>query len=258
MTENQSSTKATTASLFIGDMEFDALRIIESGEYRMSQSQVLRAVGLPTSQLAKFRYDRPNKAQKLTEKGFTWVPVLVKYQANGQVRQAKTLSLSDVLIFWRFEDRNGNQKAEKLIDALGADSLRDRMDQVFGLDRMPVEVRREADSRILDIPNPWVRLYEPEFCQTVFSWFGAQFYWTWVYSFLTSEEQAKLNRLNPYNVITGDRAKRIHQYITPEARERLTKHVDQLTTVVLTSTCAQDFLARMARLQKSNQLELKI
>ena len=115
---------------------------------------------------------------------------------------------------------------------------------------------QERLSRILDIPNPWVRLYEPEFCQTVFSWFGAQFYWTWVYSFLTSEEQAKLNRLNPYNVITGDRAKRIHQYITPEARERLTKHVDQLTTVVLTSTCAQDFLTRMARLQGTNQLDL--
>ena len=113
-------------------------------------------------------------------------------------------------------------------------------------------------SRILDVPNPWVRLYEPEFCQTVFSWFGAQFYWIWLYNFLTPEEQAKLNRLNPYNVTTGDRARRIHQYISSEARERLTKHVDQLTTVATVSTSAQDFLTRMARLQKSNQLELKI
>ncbi|MBW4666509.1 MAG: hypothetical protein KME60_03435 [Cyanomargarita calcarea GSE-NOS-MK-12-04C] len=37
-------TAAEAVKLYIGNLEFDAIRIIETGEYRMSQSQMLRAV----------------------------------------------------------------------------------------------------------------------------------------------------------------------------------------------------------------------
>lgn len=67
---------------------------------------------------------------------------------------------------------------------------------------------------IEDCANPWVAFFDKDFCDRVFGWYGARFYWEFVYKVLTPEEAAKVNRLNP--PIAGVRAQRIHQYLTPD------------------------------------------
>jgi hypothetical protein len=93
-----------------------------------------------------------------------------------------------------------------------------------------------ALDRILDVPDPWKKMYEKEFCDRVFSWFGAQFYWDFCYQWMTTEERCKLNVLNP------DRKKRIHQFIEPETRDRLKPRVHELNALVGGSTSREDFL----------------
>jgi len=92
---------------------------------------------------------------------------------------------------------------------------------------------------IEDCANPWVAFFDKDFCDRVFGWYGAQFYWQFVYKVLTPEEAAKVNRLNP--PIAGVRAQRIHQYLTPEAKTRLTPYIGVLVGMVYGARCREDF-----------------
>ncbi len=92
---------------------------------------------------------------------------------------------------------------------------------------------------IEDCANPWVAFFDKDFCDRVFGWYGAQFYWQFVYKALTPEEAAKVNRLNP--PVAGVRTQRIHQYLTPEAKTRLTPYIGVLVGMVYGARCREDF-----------------
>jgi len=97
----------------------------------------------------------------------------------------------------------------------------------------------EHKSRITDLPCPWKRLYEKSFCDRVFGWFGADFYWKYAYCDLTAEEEAKVNRLNP--PVKGVRGHKIHQYLEPDTRSRLAPYLSVLAGMVDTAHSRKDF-----------------
>jgi hypothetical protein len=156
---NNDYIQAESVKLHIGDLEFDAIRLIETGEYRMSQSQVLSAVGLPRNWLTRLRSVTPDIAQKLISKGFDHITVRVSYSkvgSNGRKisTRAESLALSQVRILWRFADKYYNSElAEKLVDALSDDSLRDRFDQAYDKPRISKEDRQLLDLMILAHPE---------------------------------------------------------------------------------------------------------
>lgn len=78
---------------------------------------------------------------------------------------------------------------------------------------------KQQHTRILDVPDPWEALFEKKFCDRVFNWFGAGFYWTYAYCELTAEERCKIDRLNP--PVGGVRPIKIHQYLNKEERDRM-------------------------------------
>jgi len=115
--------------------------------------------------------------------------------------------------------------------------------------------QKQLPCRILDQPTPWEQLYEVEFCDRVFKWFGAQFYWEFAYCFLNPLEICRLNELNPPN--KGDRKYRIHQYLEPDTRKRLEPHVLQLIAICNASEDKQQFLTGYQRhFNKNSQLKL--
>jgi predicted transcriptional regulator len=125
------------------------------------------------------------------------------------------------------------------------------IDSLAGVD----PTQRRLPCRILDQPTPWEQLYEVEFCDRVFKWFGAQFYWEFAYCFLTPLEICRLNELNPPN--KGDRKYRIHQYLEPDTRKRLEPHVLQLIAICNASEDKQQFLTGYHRhFNKNSQLKL--
>ena len=123
---------AESAELFIGELCFDAIRITGTGEFRMSQSQALKAVDERVQWLSDVAKRQGGAYKNLTAKGFTWCRQKVKYHDGSQFRFADTLSLQDVRILWRHLDKAGNAKADILIDLLSEDDLKDRFEQVYG------------------------------------------------------------------------------------------------------------------------------
>ena len=99
--------------------------------------------------------------------------------------------------------------------------------------------------RIMDLPDPWQRFYDKDFCDRVFNWFGAAFYWTYIYSQFTPDEACKINRLNPPR--EGVRTHKIHQYINPEIKERLKPYIGKLTAVADGAPTREDFILGYAR-----------
>jgi len=94
--------------------------------------------------------------------------------------------------------------------------------------------------RIADCANPWKQLYEKEFCDRVFGWFGAAFYWKYAYCDLTPTEKAKIDSLNP--PVKGIRSFKIHQYLTPETRDRLVPYLIHLAGVVDGAASREHFI----------------
>jgi hypothetical protein len=100
-------------------------------------------------------------------------------------------------------------------------------------------------SRILDRPDPWQRFYDKDFCDRAFRWFGASFYWTYIYSQFTPEEACKINRLNP--PVNGIRPDKIHQYINKDIKARLTPYIRELVACLDGAPTRDDFEIGYAR-----------
>jgi hypothetical protein len=114
---------------------------------------------------------------------------------------------------------------------------------------------RQQVDRILDKPNPWVALYEKDFCTKVYTWYGPNFYWEFCYYFLSPIERCRLNELNP--VTNGERRQRIHQYLEQHTRDRLERYVWQLIAIVNVSDNKQQFIrAYQKAFGIGNQLKL--
>jgi hypothetical protein len=176
--------------------------------------------------------------------------------AGGLVK-VKLWTTASARKYWRYHDRNGNKLAGAIVDALVETSIDIIINDAFNREYKRGDAELLANNRILDCPNPWKRLYEKEFCDRVFSWYGAGFYWTFCYDFLTVEERCKLNKLNP--PVNGNRKYRIHQYLEPEAKARLEPQIDRLLTVVDCSRSKQQFSDNFQRtFGRTIQLEFEL
>lgn len=236
---NKDYIAAEAAKLYIGDIEFDAIRVIKTGEYRMAQTQVLEPINLPKNWILRLHSDRPNLLQALLNLGFSGYTLSVKIN-TGKVRSAKTLSLEDVTIFWEYQAfEHNNKDARVLLRALTQDSLRDRFSQVFNKPRATVEERRQSDNRILEKACAYDALYKKETCEKGFGWYGTHFYWRYFYFWMSLEEKATHERVNP--VKNGRRQYYIHQMIEQETRERLRDKAIELGTLIKMSRSRDDF-----------------
>jgi hypothetical protein len=227
-------TAAEAVKLYIGNIEFDAIRILATNEYRMAQEQALDPIEVEKGWFNRLGKKGGVGLKTLRSMDLDWlcesVPVYVKYKSKeGRIVQAASRSLSDVDGCWEYHADNGNRIAKRFCRALRQDSLRDRFDQAYGT-RQTVEQRRENDNRILDKACPWDLMYQEELREKGFSWYGSQFYWTYFYAWMDAEEKAKHERSNP--VINGRRKYKIHQWIEPTTRERLRDKARELGMLI--------------------------
>lgn len=148
----------------------------------------------------------------------------------------------------------GNKYAQDMTRALVGLSLHQLFSDAFGVNISKQDRQEFLKSRINEAPNPWNRLYEKDACEKAFSWFGANFYWVYCYHWMTDDERAKLNTVNP--PINGERKHKIHQYIEKETRERLTPKMQELCVLVDVCSSKSEFVTKYMRRYGQNQLEL--
>lgn len=116
-------TPAQAVELYIGNYRFDAIRIVETKEYRMSQNQILSTIGINRNWLITLPFKAPKVYQKLLGQGLNHVTLFAEYTVNGVETRAETISARDARIIWRYFNTKGNAQARRLIDALSEDSL---------------------------------------------------------------------------------------------------------------------------------------
>lgn len=109
---------AQAIELYIGNYRFDAIRIVETKVYRMSQNQILSIIGINRNWLIMLPFKSPRLHQKLRQQGLSHVTLAAEYTVNGVGTRAETISINDVRIIWRYFDTKGNLQAQSLIDAL--------------------------------------------------------------------------------------------------------------------------------------------
>ncbi len=76
-------TSAQAVELYIGSYRFDAIRILETEEYRMSQNQILSMISINCNWLITLPFKAPKVYQKLVGHGLNHVTLFAEYTANG-------------------------------------------------------------------------------------------------------------------------------------------------------------------------------
>jgi hypothetical protein len=117
--------------------------------------------------------------------------------------------------------------------------------------------QRDAIDNLVFSANPWEALYSQEMCDRVRSWyFPRNFFWTFCYNWMTSEEIKFLDECNP--VIEGrwQRKNRIFQHLSQATRDRLEPQIRDLCVLLVSSTSRQDFETRYKRANGYNQQEI--
>jgi hypothetical protein len=161
----------------------------------------------------------------------------------------------------RYYDLQGKEAAAQSLNAFMAIGLESYIQGQTGfLPEAYAESTLEPRYRITRLvrePNPWKRLYTPEMCDKIRTWyFPKTFFWQFAYAWMSKEEIAFLNEHNP--VIEGicQRKERIFQFLSQDTLDRLAPEIDKLCWMVESSTGKQDFQTRWDRLHGKDQQEL--
>ncbi len=231
-----------------------------SGESGMSQTGLARACGVSRQTIIKVEATLVTKAPSKRLEAFVGKALTLVTNATKNGKAVKVYRSAFCAAVIKHYAKT-HEKADEFDAAIGEIGLTSFIQSQTGWLPEQYKAAPAAHDRalrlfILDYPDPWERFYDKSFCEKVFRWFGAQFYWDFVYSALTPEEACKVNALNP--PIAGMRADKIHQYLTPEAKTRLTPYIRDLTVGVAYSLTRQDFLAGYGELfNNCTQLRLK-
>ncbi|WGV28876.1 P63C domain-containing protein [Halotia branconii CENA392] len=84
----------------------------------------------------------------------------------------------------------------------------------------------------METPQPWTRMFESEFEEHLAritklhkkSIRNGLYYWELVYNWMTPQERAKLDEVNPV-LPNGRRRHKIHQMLDKETKKRLSSHL---------------------------------
>lgn len=249
------------ATIFFGDIEVDVYSDTppgKGGKHRnfLSGRGLAESIGVYHSTMVSKRL--PKELETVLGSNFTTLQSQYKNTSGAfsQVNLWDTESATKYYFYHALE--NKNKVARSIVDALGSATLDRIIDDRFDRDLLKRgELQASVNSRILEIPRPWEAVYSKEFLAWVrANYYPRDFFWTYIYSFLTPQERADLERVNPVLVKTYQRKWRIHQYLNQETLDRLEPQVQIVYSLGIRSTSAQDFETRYNRHFGYHQLEM--
>lgn len=228
--------------------------IASTGESGMSQRGLSRLCGVQHRAIQKMLENLANKTAS------KWLQILVGYDlylANKtNVKGGETTPIK-ASVCWgilRYYERKGKAEAAIALDAIGAIGINSFIQAKTGW--LPEQYQssrkqRQEVSRILETPQPWTRVFEAEFEEHLARITKLHkkhirngiYYWELVYNWMTPEERAKLDVVNPV-LSNGRRRHKIHQMLDEATKQRLSPHI----TSVLTLMQSANTIAELRRL----------
>ncbi|MBD6620909.1 hypothetical protein FNW02_35575 [Komarekiella sp. 'clone 1'] len=228
--------------------------VASTGESGMSQRGLSRLCGVRHRAIQNMLENLANKTAP------QWLQILVGselYLANKTTVKGGETNPIKANVCWgilRYYERNGKPEAAKALDAIGAIGINSFIQAKTGW--LPEQYQsshkqRQEVSRILETPQPWTRVFEAEFEEHLARITklhkkhirNGLYYWELVYTWMTPEERAKLDIVNPV-LPNGRRRHKIHQMLDETTKERLSPHV----TSVLTLMQSANTIAELRRL----------
>jgi hypothetical protein len=229
MAKKKSNLEARHTLINIGNIVIDGYEVLPegSGDYICAKVQVSSIVDLDHRRFAQLI--RLNLAKILMPEGLQ-----VRAISNGTA-QIDGISLEQITKLWALAASRGNEKTAILLAACGTETLERRFDRAFEKQRTEQERDHKLASRILNTPQPWTRMFESEFEENLARISrlhkkhikNGLYYWEFIYNWMTPEEKAKLDIVNPA-LTNGRRRYKIHQMLDKETKERLSPHVTSI------------------------------
>ena len=142
--------KVKRAEIYLGDIPLEVFQL-PNGDYCLSQSQVLDVINAPNNWITRLpSSEGTDRVKYLHNKGFTGLQEKVEFKEEGArgTKTAKTLSIVDAVLVWRWFDRQGNEKAEAIIDACAIESIERRADAAFGIQCSEEDYQAKMKARI--------------------------------------------------------------------------------------------------------------
>jgi hypothetical protein len=220
--------------------------LVTTGESGMSQRGLSRACGKYVRSIQNLVENLTNEKAPLRLKRFIGKDIYLTNESVKSGKQGKDIrpyKADFCFAVIRHYEKLGSEVAEETLDAIGDIGLNSYIQGKTGW--LPNEYQssqgsREKVSRILEKKCPYKALYKKPMCDRAFKWFGANFYWEYFYFWLTDEERARLERVNP--VVKGQRKSRIHQWIEADTKERLRDKAFELGALIIGARSRQQFL----------------
>jgi|GEM_PF-2451561 len=215
--------------------------VVATGASFMSQRGIARACGVSEGSIRKLLDVLRVKKVSRSLEPFAGkaLDLRTKISKNGgKINAWPSDFCAAVIQHYAFE---GREKAQDVLSATANIGLTSYIQSQTGW--LPERYTSAPEShrsidRILDEAAPWEIFFDPKFCRPFFGWFGGSGYWKFVYSWMTAEEKAKINQLNPPQ--NGIRRHKIHQFLPEEIRDRLAPHVVRLDTFMGLSRGSKD------------------
>jgi hypothetical protein len=139
--------KAKRETIELGAIPIEVF-LLPSGEYRLSQTQVLEAVGVSKNWISELDKKNEKALEYLRGKGFSGSIEQVKIENEVKARQAKTLSIDDTTKVWGWFARKGNDLALDLLEVCAAEAIDRRADKAFDVRRTEEEYNKRMRNRI--------------------------------------------------------------------------------------------------------------
>lgn len=217
--------------------------IVATGECAVSLRGLALMSGVPQKTTSRWFEDLSHGGVPKWLEPLRTMPLTLSHEIVKNGKTIKPIAAPAAFKFVSLVARHlKHDRAFETIDLIGEIGLTSYIQSVTGWLPEQYKSAPEAHDRlswVLDRPDPWKAFYEQAFCDRVFNWFGSKFYWTYIYNQFTPEEACKINRLNP--PVNGVRPDKIHQYINPEIKQRLTPYIRELVALANGCTTRQDF-----------------
>jgi len=134
---------AERAMTELGGIPLSVYRLPD-GKYRLGLAQILESIDVATNWIGRLPSSSPKTLKALQGKGFTGYVIEISVDKT----RAKTLSIEDSLLIWRWFDKQGNEKASAIIDACVAETIERRADRAFKVQRSEEEYEQTTKARI--------------------------------------------------------------------------------------------------------------
>jgi hypothetical protein len=162
--------------------------------------------------------------------------------------------------YYAFEAKRKTQEALAVYRSfarIGAESYIQARTGWLPVQYQSAQESRQTIDRLLGEPRAYLPVFTKVLCDKGFSWYGCNFFWEYFYFWMTPEEQAYLNRVNP--VVNGKRKQKIHQWIEEGMLDRIADKGHNLILLLKISSCQAQFEENHRRMYgKGFQAELDI